>query len=325
VASRGPLGRLMEKAIGALKDPVAAADRMVEQAKGTMSVGRTLAGQVVRVAVSTAADLLGPPARHDEPAPGPQTTREPVAKPAPVPTKPPMRAPATKAATTKSPATKAATAKSPATRAAKAPATKAAKSPATKAAKSPATKAAKSPATKAAKSPAAKDPATKAATARRSASRQPPAAKASAAKAPARRAPSKRTPTKKAPGARPAATGDTPTVTPADIAAQVSKRPTGKRTTSGAPARTTARKTTAGAATAKRTSPPTAREVADVEDGPEVTTPVGTTAADTATNPDTTEHDLQQPGTEPLLDPSTAKAVRSQQETLGRAADPDKG
>jgi len=95
----------------------------------------------------------------------------------------------------------------------------------------------------------------------------------------------------------------------------VSKRPTGKRTTSGAPARTTA----------KRTSPPTAREVADVEDGPEVTTPVGTTAADTATNPDTTEHDLQQPGTEPLLDPSTAKAVRSQQETLGRAADPDKG
>jgi hypothetical protein len=56
-----------------------------------------------------------------------------------------------------------------------------------------------------------------------------------------------------------------------------------------------------------------------------VTTPVGTTAADAATNPDTTETDLQQPGTEPLMDPATTKAVASEAETLQKAADPDKG
>ena len=56
-----------------------------------------------------------------------------------------------------------------------------------------------------------------------------------------------------------------------------------------------------------------------------MTTPVGTTAADVATNPDTTETDLQQPGTEPLMDPATTKAVASEAETLQKAADPDKG
>lgn len=57
----------------------------------------------------------------------------------------------------------------------------------------------------------------------------------------------------------------------------------------------------------------------------DVTTPVGTTGAGAAYNPDTTESDLQQPGTEPLMDPSTTKAVASEATTLSRAADPDKG
>ncbi|WP_310964598.1 hypothetical protein [Nocardioides terrisoli] len=57
----------------------------------------------------------------------------------------------------------------------------------------------------------------------------------------------------------------------------------------------------------------------------EVQTPVGTTGAGRATNPDTTETDLQQPGTEPLMDPATTKAVRSEAEILQRAADVDKG
>ena len=61
------------------------------------------------------------------------------------------------------------------------------------------------------------------------------------------------------------------------------------------------------------------------DDGLGVETPVGTTGADAGHNPDTAEADLQQPGTEPLLDPSTAKAIRSESETLRRAADPDKG
>jgi hypothetical protein len=56
-----------------------------------------------------------------------------------------------------------------------------------------------------------------------------------------------------------------------------------------------------------------------------VETPVGTTGVSAGHNPDTAEADLQQPGTEPLLDPSVMKAVRSEAEILRKAADPDKG
>lgn len=57
----------------------------------------------------------------------------------------------------------------------------------------------------------------------------------------------------------------------------------------------------------------------------EVVTPVGTTGAAPGENPDTGPTDLQQPGTEPLMDPATTKAVRSETETLRRAAATDKG
>jgi hypothetical protein len=64
-----------------------------------------------------------------------------------------------------------------------------------------------------------------------------------------------------------------------------------------------------------------AAEVDDVD----IETPVGTTGADVGHNPDTAEADLQQPGTEPLLDPATAKSVRSEAAMMQKAADPDKG
>jgi len=57
----------------------------------------------------------------------------------------------------------------------------------------------------------------------------------------------------------------------------------------------------------------------------EVVTPVGTTGAGPAVNPDTTESDLQQPGTEPLMDPSTTKRIKRETETLRKASDPKKG
>jgi hypothetical protein len=57
----------------------------------------------------------------------------------------------------------------------------------------------------------------------------------------------------------------------------------------------------------------------------DVETPVGTTGADVGHNPDTAEADLQQPLTQPLLDPAEAKALRKEAETLQRAADPDRG
>lgn len=56
----------------------------------------------------------------------------------------------------------------------------------------------------------------------------------------------------------------------------------------------------------------------------EVTTPVGTTGAGPGYNPDTTETDLQQPGTEPLMDPSTTKRIKSESDVLRKAADVDK-
>jgi hypothetical protein len=65
-----------------------------------------------------------------------------------------------------------------------------------------------------------------------------------------------------------------------------------------------------------------AEEVAEAMPGGDVDveTPVGTTGADAGFNPDTAEADLQQPGTEPLVDPSTTKAVASEQETLSKAS-----
>ena len=54
-------------------------------------------------------------------------------------------------------------------------------------------------------------------------------------------------------------------------------------------------------------------------------TPSGIPAAGDGINPDTTETDLHQPGTEPLVDPATVKAVKSESDVLRRAADPDKG
>jgi hypothetical protein len=63
----------------------------------------------------------------------------------------------------------------------------------------------------------------------------------------------------------------------------------------------------------------------DVDPDVDIETPVGTTGADVGTNPHTAESDLQQPGTPPLADPSTIKAVESEQETLRKAADPNKG
>jgi hypothetical protein len=55
----------------------------------------------------------------------------------------------------------------------------------------------------------------------------------------------------------------------------------------------------------------------------EIETPVGTTGAGVGHNPDTAEADLQQPGTEPLLDPGTAKAIRSESEMLRKDAERD--
>ena len=60
---------------------------------------------------------------------------------------------------------------------------------------------------------------------------------------------------------------------------------------------------------------------AEARDDIDVETPVGTTGADVGHNPDTGEADLQQRGTEPLMDPSTTKAVKSESEMLQKDAE----
>ncbi|HEU4337588.1 MAG TPA: hypothetical protein VFR45_09765 [Nocardioides sp.] len=64
-------------------------------------------------------------------------------------------------------------------------------------------------------------------------------------------------------------------------------------------------------------------ELTDTAD--DITTPSGIPAAGEGFNPDTTDTDLHQPGTEPLMDPATVKSVASESEVLRRAADTDKG
>ena len=64
---------------------------------------------------------------------------------------------------------------------------------------------------------------------------------------------------------------------------------------------------------------------AGTDDADELRTPSGIPAAGAGINPDTTETDLHQPGTEPLMDPATVKAVASEAEVMRRASDPDKG
>jgi hypothetical protein len=65
--------------------------------------------------------------------------------------------------------------------------------------------------------------------------------------------------------------------------------------------------------------PPTAERTAR-QVGEDIKTPSGITAAGAGSNPDTTETDLLQPGTEPLMDPATTKAVRAEAKTLSKAA-----
>jgi hypothetical protein len=65
----------------------------------------------------------------------------------------------------------------------------------------------------------------------------------------------------------------------------------------------------------------------ELDDGIDVITPAGTTGTGVGYNPDTAEAGLHEPelDDEPLIDPSVAKAVRKESQTLQRAADPNVG
>lgn len=152
----------------------------------------------------------------------------------------------------------------------------------------------------------------------------PAARKAPAKRTAATTAPVKKGPVKNGPGAKKSATtkkttaAKQPAKTTAPTPAEVAKKAAPAK--KGTAKKGTAKTTPSGKLPARKPAR-TAAEVA-AEEGPGVTTPVGTTGADVAHNPDTAETDLQQPGTEPLMDPATTKAVASEAQTLAAAAEP---
>ena len=169
--------------------------------------------------------------------------------------------------------------------------------------------------------------------AKKATSKQAPAPSAPAKKAPAKTTTAKQAPAKKAAKAVP---------TPADVAKKTAAKKTAAKTTAAkAPATSTpapAKKTSAKKATAtkapgkkapRKKAPAKKRPLTAAElvagAGTEVITPVGTRGADVAHNPNTNITDLQQPGTAPLMDKGTVKAISKEAEMLRRAADPNKG
>lgn len=106
--------------------------------------------------------------------------------------------------------------------------------------------------------------------------------------------------------------------------APVAKQSTVEKPTAGkAPARKAPARKKAPSKKAAVMAPALGLTEAEAEDV--LRTPSGIPAAGDGTNPDTTETDLHQPGTEPLMDPATVKAVKSESDVLRRAADTDKG
>ncbi len=79
------------------------------------------------------------------------------------------------------------------------------------------------------------------------------------------------------------------------------------------------------AAHSGRGSEPTDDWQDELDEGPDVETPVGTTGAAPGSNPDTGRTNLQQPGTEPLMDPSLTKATKAEAEMMKKASDTRKG
>ena len=120
-----------------------------------------------------------------------------------------------------------------------------------------------------------------------------------------------------------------PVTTPAATTAPATKAPAKKTAAKKSPAKKAAArkapsKQAAVLAPALGLSEAEVEEL-DVASTDDITTPSGIPAAGEGFNPDTTDTDLHQPGTEPLMDPSTVKAVASESAMLRRAADTDKG
>jgi len=167
----------------------------------------------------------------------------------------------------------------------------------------------------------------------------PPAKKAAAKKAAADNGPAKKGAASKkaaAPAPRPVTAADLPLPNlpeepPVDIVEQViAAEENGEPTRQGfaTEPKGASRDETHGDAALQRAEVEELAEEtveATAEGSVDIETPVGTTGADVAFNPDTAEADLQQPQTEPLLDPSLTKEIAKEAEIGAGDADVRKG
>jgi hypothetical protein len=283
VAPKNPLGRLADSAIKSLKDPMGTAGKVVEQAKGSAAFGKMVAEQVSKSAVTKASETVGAVTGLA----GGRKTRSEEAAPSTAGT--PLRSVPDVNEPGHTPAENKAEHKS---------------SGPDKEHGDPMRPAKKAPAKKA----AAKEAPAKKAAAKKAPSKQSAASPADVAKAveaavaedPNKTAatPAKKTATKKSAAKTPGAK-----TAPAKKAAPGDKLPTKK----------------AAEKPAKKAAPKTAQQLADDTEG--VTTPVRTQGAAPGNNPDTAEADLNQPGTEEILEASTAKAIASETAALRKAAE----
>lgn len=293
MAPKNPIGRLADSAISSIKDPLGTAGKVVEQAKGTAALGKMVAEQVGKSAISKATGTAGAVV-------GRASGRKPTADKGDVADVTTEGASLRSVPDVNEPAH---TTKPSAERAAES------------------TKQHGDPMRKSA----------------RTAAKKAPAQKTAAKKAPAKR-PSAKTPVpspKDVAEVVEAAVAEDPTKT----AAQPVKKSTAKKTAPGdklptkksastqqAGVKKVAGKTVAGKKVAgkqvagKKAAPKTAEQVATAQ-GDAVTTPVGTPGAGKGHNPDTAERDLNQPGTEGIVDEATVKAVASEAKTMRKAAE----
>jgi hypothetical protein len=352
VARKNPVGKLAETALSTLKAPKAAAEKVVDQAKGTVALGRTVAetaGSVAGSVVSKAAGRARPAEEPTTEARRPTSTSRAGLRAVPEVNEPAHTQPSAKRSAdspkkhgdvldTPSKAKKAKKAKKDAPKESAAGKRASVKAPAKTTTK-------KAPAKKA---PVKKATGDAAPTPTRVPTEPDVAAKKAAEQARAKTTPAKKATTKKS-SAKTAPTKNV-TATPADVADVVEQ--SGPASTGAAPAK----KTTGTSATSKKTAaktsspgaklparpapakeapakeapakkapakeaPPSKAAEAPTSDGDDVTTPAGTTAASAGTNPDTGDTGLTQPGTEPLVDPATVKSVASESEQLRQAAE----
>jgi hypothetical protein len=251
VAPKNPLGKTANAAAGSIKHPLSTTGKVVEQAKGTVALGKTVTGRLGRAAASMAAETASSVL-------GKATGRKPVERPA-------------------STSPQAPRAESPTTLRSVPDVNEPGHTPAENKSTGPVKPHGDplrklTPAAKAVKGPVAKKAAQAEPTTKKAAA-QKRASKAAAKKAAAKKAAAKKTPAKKAAAERVPAKKSPAKGAPA-------KKTSAKKTP--------AKMTPAKQAPIKKT---TAKKTAKKAVGPGRKTPVGTTAAAAGVNPSTTETD----------------------------------